>query len=320
MRSKFAFLPEQASTMAGRVDALYFGLIGLTIVFSLLIAGLILGFMLYYRRSEERPTGEPVHGSLILEFGWSIIPFMISMGIFLWGATIFAAFNRAPDDALEVHVVGKQWMWKAQHLEGRREINELHVPVGRPVKVTLTSEDVIHSFFVPAFRVKQDAVPGRYSSLWFEATLPGEYHLFCAEYCGTVHSGMIGRIVAMEPAAFQSWLTGASGGAGLSMTAAGERLFQQHGCTTCHSGANDARGPLLNGLAGKPVHLEGGATVVADDAYLRESIVNPQAKLVAGFGPVMPTYQGLLTEDQIMQLIAYLKSLAAAPTTEAHAR
>lgn len=319
MPSKFAFLPDQASTMAARVDYLFFALIGLTLFFAALIAVMILVFMTQYRRSAQRQIGEPVHGSNLLEIGWSIIPFGIAMVIFFWGATLFAALQRPPDNALEVTVVGKQWMWKMQHLEGRREINELHVPVGRPVKVTLTSEDVIHSFFVPAFRVKQDAVPGRYSSLWFEATHPGEYHLFCAEYCGTTHSGMIGRVIAMEPAAFQAWLTGAAGGAGLSMAAAGERVFQEMGCVSCHTGSAGARGPALGGLSGKTVALAGGATAVADDGYLRESIVNPQGKLVDGYGPIMPTYQGLVTEEQLLQLIAYLKSLPAEPAAEAHA-
>ena len=319
MGSKFAFLPEQASTMAARIDTFFFALIGITIFFTLLISGLILAFMIGYRRTAERPTGEPVHGSTLLEIGWSAIPFAIAMGIFFWGATLFAALHRAPDNALEVTAVGKQWMWKVQHLEGRREINELHVPVGRPVRVTLTSEDVIHSFYIPAFRVKQDAVPGRYSSLWFEATQPGEYHLFCAEYCGTIHSGMIGRVTVMEPAAFQAWLTGSGGNVGLSMAAAGDRIFQQQGCASCHSGDSGARGPQLAGITGKSVSLEGGSVVTADDAYLRESIVNPQAKLVAGFGPIMPTYQGLLTEEQILQLIAYVKALPAEPAVEAQA-
>jgi cytochrome c oxidase subunit II len=320
MRNKFAFFPDQASTMAGRVDALYFALIGLTLFFSLLVALTILWLSYRYQRTPERPTGEPVHGSNVVEAIWSGIPFAIAMGIFFWGATIYAAFHRPPDNALQVNVVGKQWMWKIQHLEGRREINELHVPVGRPVRVTMTSEDVIHSFFVPAFRVKQDAVPGRYTSLWFEATVPGEYHLFCAEYCGTTHSGMIGRVVAMEPAAFQAWLAGSGGGSGISMAAAGERVFQQQACASCHARGAGARGPSLAGLAGQPVPLAGGSTVVADDGYLRESIVNPQAKLVEGYPAIMPTYQGLLSEEQLLQLIAYLKSLPAEPAAEARAQ
>jgi cytochrome c oxidase subunit 2 len=216
-----------------------------------------------------------------------------------------------------VNVVGKQWMWKFQHLEGRQEINELHVPTGRPVRLSMTSEDVIHSFFVPAFRTKMDAVPGRYTAVWFEAIKPGAYPLYCAEYCGTLHSGMIGRVVALEPAEFQAWLAGATGAGSLPVAAAGERVYQAQGCPTCHEARGDsARGPSLAGLAGTTVPLEGGGTVTADDAYLRESIVTPQAKLVRGYPPIMPTYQGLVSEEELMQLIAYIKSLAATQPAE----
>src|SRR6185503_3537020 len=227
------------------------------------------------------------------------------------GASIFAALTRPPDDALQVNVVGKQWMWKVQHMNGRREINELHMPVGRPVRITMTSEDVIHSFYVPAFRTKQDAVPGRYTSMWFEATKPGRYHLFCAEYCGTLHSGMIGQVVVMEPAAFQAWLSGSVSGEGpaLSAAAAGEQVFIRTGCPSCHAAEPGARGPALAGLLGSTVKLRGGRTVTADEGYVRESIFNPTAKVVDGYEPITPTYQGLLSEEDVMQLIAYLRSL-----------
>jgi cytochrome c oxidase subunit II len=304
---RFSLLPERASTIAERVDALFYFLVAVTAFFVVLIATLILVFMVRYRRRrpDERPPG--VHGSLALEAVWTVIPFGIAMVMFFWGASIYASLTRAPDDALEVHVVGRQWMWKVQHMEGRREINELHIPVGRPVKVVMTSEDVIHSFFVPAFRTKQDAVPGRYTMTWFEATKPGTYHLFCAEYCGTLHSGMIGHVVAMEPAAFQAWLAG--GTPGVPVAAAGEALFQAQGCPSCHQLGATARGPDLRGLFGRPVALRDGRTVVADEAYIRESIVDPQAKVVAEFEPIMPTYQGLIAEDELMQLVAYVKSL-----------
>ena len=309
--SRFALFPEQASTMAAQVDALFYFLCGLTIVFSTLIAGLILRFMVAYRRraADEVPPG--VHGSLLLEAAWSVIPFGLTMVIFFWGASLYASLNRPPDDALDVHVVGHQWMWKMQHMEGRQEINELHVPVGRAVRVTMTSEDVIHSFYVPAFRVKQDAVPGRYTTVWFEATKPGVYHLFCAEYCGTLHSGMIGSVIAMEPAAFQAWLTGGAAASGdVPVVEAGEAVFQAQGCVSCHRGDARGRGPALTGLVGSTVLLRDGRRVLADEAYVRESIVNPQAKVVAGYEPVMPTYQGLLGEEDIMRLVAYVKSLA----------
>jgi len=233
------------------------------------------------------------------------------MVMFFWGARVFVTLRRPPDNALQVFAVAKQWMWKLQHLEGRREINQLHVPVGRAVKMTMTSEDVIHSFFVPAFRVKQDVLPGRYTTLWFEATKTGTYHLFCAEYCGTEHSAMIGQIIVMEPSEYQTWLSG--GPVTASLASAGETLFTDLGCISCHRSDSGARGPQLVGLFGKRVQLQGGAMLVADENYLRESILDPQAKIVAGFQPIMPTFKGLVTEEQLMQLIAYIKSLAAAP-------
>lgn len=306
-----ALFPTQASSVAAQVDTLFFFLIGLTLVFSLGIAATIVVFMVRYRRRHDDEYGVPVHGSLALEALWSGVPFALSMVVFFWGASLFATLRRPPDDAIEIHVVGKQWMWKLQHMEGRREINELHVPVGRPVKLVLTSEDVIHSFFVPAFRTKQDAVPGRYTTTWFEPTRVGQYHLFCAEYCGTIHSGMIGKVVVMEPAAFQAWLAGAEGV--VPVAASGEQVFAQQGCVTCHRAGAGARGPVLANLFGTAVQLASGGTVVADETYLRESIVNPQAKVVRGFQPIMPTYQGLIGEEDLMRLVAYLKSLKEQP-------
>jgi cytochrome c oxidase subunit 2 len=312
--SRFGLLPVQASTVAAQVDALFFFLIGVSVVFSFLIAGLIVYFMLRYRRrqADERPAA--IANSLRLEVAWTAVPFVLVMGIFLWGASVFATLRRAPADAMQVNVVGKQWMWKLQHMEGRREINELHVPVGRPVRLVMTSEDVIHSFFVPAFRIKQDTVPGRYTTAWFEATAPGTYHLFCAEYCGTLHSGMIGRVVVMEPAAFQDWLSGGDGQA-WPVAEAGAALFERQGCVSCHVAGDEGRGPWLAGVAGTRVVIEGGRSVLADDAYLRESIMNPRARIVRGYEPIMPAYQGLLTEEQVMELIAYIKSLGEAPTS-----
>jgi cytochrome c oxidase subunit II len=309
----FSLFPEQASTLAPQVDALFFFLCAITTFFVALIAGLIIVFMVRYRRADPNEVPPDVHGSMALELFWTAVPFGIVMVIFFWGASLYATIRRAPDDAMRINVVGKQWMWKMQHMEGRREIDELHIPIGRPVQVMLTSEDVIHSFYVPAFRTKQDAVPGRYSTTWFEATVPGTYHLFCAEYCGTLHSGMIGRIVAMEPAAFQAWLAGTDTQQDvvLSVADAGRHIFEQQGCASCHAAGATARGPSLAGLFGSTVTLEGGQRVVADDEYLRESILQPQKRLVAGHQPIMPTYQGLLDEESVMQLIAYLKTLPA---------
>jgi cytochrome c oxidase subunit 2 len=310
MFSDLPFFPEQASTAAPQVDALYYFLLSVSGFFAVLIALLLVVFAIKYRRRAATDRPAAIHGSLALELIWTLIPFCLTMVMFFWGASVYVSFSRPPDNAMQVFVVGKQWMWKIQHLEGRREINELHVPVRRPVKLTMTSEDVIHSFFVPAFRVKADVVPGRYSTLWFEATKPGTYHLFCAEYCGTEHSGMIGHVVVMEPAEYQAWLSG--GAPTGSLATAGQALFEQLGCITCHRSDSGARGPQLAGLSGKPVRLQNGETVVADDTYLRESILNPQAKIVAGFQPIMPTFKGLVSEEGLMQLIAYITSLQPA--------
>jgi len=308
MFTNFPFFPEQASAQAGQVDAIYFFMVAVTAFFSILIAGLVVFFAVRYRRRRHDEVGYAIHGSLALELLWTIIPFLIVMVMFGWGAKVFFDIYRPPAGAMEIYVVGKQWMWKVQHMDGQREINELHVPVGRPVKLVMGSEDVLHSYFIPAFRVKADVIPGRYNMLWFNASKPGRYHLFCAEYCGTNHSGMIGTIIAMEPTEFQAWLGG--GSPADTPVAAGEKLFQSQGCIACHRENAAIQGPLLTNVFGSTVTLQGGATVVADEAYLRESIVNPQAKIVEGFVPLMPTFQGLVSEEQLMQLIAYIKSLS----------
>jgi cytochrome c oxidase subunit 2 len=299
--------PEQGSAMAGRVDALFLFLCALSVFFSVLIFTAVIFFAIRYRRRSESERPAAILGSLVLEIVWTAVPLAIVVVIFLWSADIFFHIKRVPPDAMEVYVVGKRWMWKAQHMTGQREINELHIPVGTPVRLMLTSEDVIHSFFVPAFRVKQDALPGRYTTLWFQAIKPGRYHLFCAEYCGTRHSGMIGWVTAMEPSEFQAWLAG--GTAGQSLAGAGQLLFQDLGCATCHRPDSLARGPNLEGLFGNPVKLSDGSVVTADETYIRESIVTPSARVVNGFQPIMPTYQGLVAEEGLMQLVAYVRSL-----------
>jgi cytochrome c oxidase subunit 2 len=298
--------PERASTLAGRVDALYIFLIAVTGFFATLIFVLITVFAIKYRRSK-RPQAEQIEGSIPLELTWSLIPLGIAMVMFVWGALIYFSENRPPRDSMEIYVVGKQWMWKIQHPDGQREINQLHVPVERNVRLNMISQDVVHSFFIPAFRIKADVLPGRYTTIWFHATKPGTYHLFCAEYCGTSHSGMVGQIVVMEPAQFQQWLAG--GGAEGSLASTGQKLFQELGCSTCHRSDTQGRGPNLAGAYGKPVTLDDGRTVVADDNYVRESIVNPGAKVVAGFKPIMPTFQGIVSEEQVLALVAYIKSL-----------
>jgi cytochrome c oxidase subunit II len=313
MNPTFQFFPDQASETARHVDHLSIYLVTVAIFFSTLIFSLILLFAIKYRRrSDHDRTGDISEKvAFMLEMTWTIIPFGLMMVMFGWGASIFFEMSRPPDDAMNVYVVGKQWMWKTQHLGGQREINELHVPLGRSVKLTMTSEDVIHSFYVPAFRVKFDVLPGRYTTAWFNPTKPGKYHLFCAEYCGTLHSGMIGSIYVMEPAEYETWLAGGAGGE--SLAANGQKLFEYLACANCHRTDKPGRCPNLMGLFGKPVQLTTGEAVKADEAYIRESILNPGAKIVAGYQNIMPSFQGLVTEEDLLQLIEYIKALGAPP-------
>src|SRR5271168_3259600 len=302
--------PARASTGAGNVDALYIFLLLLSGFMCLAIFTMIVVFALRYRRQHGR-VAEQIEGSSALEITWSVVPLGIFMVIFAWGAFIFFQERTPPRDATPIYVVAKQWMWKLEHVEGQREINELHVPVGRDIEMIMTSQDVIHSFYVPAFRIKQDVLPGRYTTMWFRATKPGVYHLFCAEYCGTPHSGMIGQVVDMEPAQYEALLGG--GAASGSLASNGQNIFQQLGCPTCHRSDVKGRGPNLVGVFGKPVLLEDGRTVVADENYIRESILSPSAKVVKGFKPIMPVFQGLVSEEQLTELVAYVKSLSAPP-------
>lgn len=306
----FRLLPEQASTHAPRVDLLYFFLLGLAVFFTVLIAALIVYFSIKYRRGNTRVDRTRGRGNaLALEITWMVIPFLISMTIFGWGATLYFSSYRPPAGAMEIRVVAKQWMWKFQHPNGRREINALHVPLGQPVKLTMISEDVIHSLFVPAFRIKRDVLPGSYGTCWFEATRTGEFHLFCAEYCGTNHSRMTGSVVVMELAEYEAWLGG--GLANKSPAVAGKQLFEQLRCVTCHMpDVAPVRGPPLQNVYGHEVILKGGQTVTADENYLRESILRPGAKVVKGYEPIMPSFDGQVDEEQLIQLIAYIKSLA----------
>jgi cytochrome c oxidase subunit II len=315
MWSGTPLFPESASTMSGRVDALYFFLLAVGVFFSLLIAGLIVVYAVRYRRRAPASVGAVVQGGTRLEIAWIVIPSLITVVIFVWGASIFFAMSRPPEETLNIYVVGKQWMWKFQHLDGQREINELHVPVGRAVKLIMTSEDVVHDVFVPAFRVKADVLPGRYTALWFQATRPGRYRLFCSQYCGTRHSAMTGEVVVMEPTEFQAWLSG--GAAEGSLASGGERLFADLACNTCHRPDAAGRGPVLVGLFGKTVTTQGGERVTVDEAYIRESILHPSAKIAAGYQPIMPTFQGLVSEEQLLQLVEYVKSLQAQPEVPA---
>jgi cytochrome c oxidase subunit 2 len=311
MSKYFPLWPDRASTIAGQVDGLYIYLVLVSAVMTLLIFIAVAVLAVKYRR---RPgvLPHPIEGSPILETAWSVIPFGVMLTFFIWGAVIYFKERTPPTNSTEVYVVAKQWMWKIEHMEGQREINELHVPVGQNVKLIMTSQDVIHSFFIPAFRLKQDVVPGRYSTMWFKATTPGVYHLFCAEYCGTSHSGMIGNVVVMEPQDYTQWM---AGGPSAPLPEAGKQLFTSLGCGTCHRFDIQGRGPNLQNAFGKTVLLEDGRTVIADENYVRESILNPTAKIVAGFKPVMPTFQGLVSDEQLNALVAYVKSLAQAPAS-----
>lgn len=314
MGSRIPLFPEQASSVAADVDHLTLFLLAVAIFFTILIFASIFYFAIRYRRRSEQELPHVQHGGMLLEILWTVIPFGITMVMFTWGAELYYRESRPPDNALPIYAVGKQWMWKLEHVEGQREINELHVPVGRPVKLTMTSEDVIHSFFVPAFRTKQDVVPGKYSTLWFTPTKPGKYHLFCAEYCGTRHSGMIGWIYVMEPDEYENWLN--SNPPPASLAEEGGKMFNSMLCASCHKQDGTGRCPSLVGLYGKTVQLAGGGKVVADEAYIRESILQPQAKIVAGYGTIMPSFQGQLTEEDMVQMVEYIKWLGDRPADQ----
>ncbi len=303
----FPLFPEQASTVAGDVDLLYLAWVVISAISSLLVAGAVLYLALRYRRRSAGQVGTDEHAPAFLEIAWSVIPLVICLAFFFWGTKVFFTISRPPANAVEYFVTGKQWMWKVQHPSGAREINHLHVPIGVPIKLTMTSEDVIHSFFMPAFRVKQDVLPGYYSTVWFEATKTGRYHLFCAEYCGAEHSKMGGYVTVMTADEYEAWLGG--GPPSKPPVELGRELFSGLACNTCHQAGDSQRGPKLDGLYGSAVQLANGRVVAADDNYLRESIVNPAAKQVAGFELLMPTFQGQVSAEQLSALIAYIKSL-----------
>ncbi|MCU0493833.1 MAG: cytochrome c oxidase subunit II [Chloroflexaceae bacterium] len=334
---EFQFYPEQASTIAGPIDALYWTLTGLTLLFSIPIPFVILYFMVKYHHSRTVDRGNPSHTSMKLELGWTFGLLGIALGIFFWSSYLyFDIYRPAPANTLDIYVTGRQWMWHTQHPQGKRENNELHVPVNTRVRLIMTSQDVIHSFFIPAFRVKRDVLPGRYTTMWFEATKTGEYRIFCTEYCGTEHAAMGGRVVVMELADYQRWLRedlgvipesaapdtsgrpsqppsagGESSGQLSTMAAAGQQIFIAQGCIGCHGQQGRGRAPSLAGLYGAQVQLENGQTLTADENYIRESILNPRAQIVAGYPPIMPPYDGILNDQQINELIEYIRSLTS---------
>lgn len=316
MWNDFPLLPDSASTMAFQIDMVWWFLVALTAVMSVLIGGAVLTFVVWFRQKNDGRVATQYEGSTQLEILWSVIPFIILMVLFGWGTAVYVQMQRPPANVMDMYVVGKQWMWKVQHPTGQREINALHMPVGQAVRLTMTSEDVIHSFFIPAFRTKKDAVPGRYTQQWFQATKTGTFHIFCAEYCGTKHSQMVGEVTVMTPDDYQQWLNASAPVE--TPEVAGRKLFESMRCASCHpvetgtttiDGAA-ARGPLLAGIYGQEIALKGGGKVVVTDEYIRESIMRPLAKVTAGFEPIMPAYEfGQLSEDQVLQLVAYVKSL-----------
>jgi cytochrome c oxidase subunit II len=310
--AEIALFPQEASTAARQVDLLFLFLLTVCGSVTLLVAFLLVFFAIRYRR-RPGAVGNPAetHASEALEWFWTITPLLIFVAIFVMGAKVYFNAFRPPADASTVYVVGKQWMWKFQHPEGQREIDSLHVPVGRPVRLLMTSEDVIHSLFIPDFRLHMDLLPERYTSVWFEATKVGEYNLFCSQYCGTNHAGMTGKVTVMEPAEYEKWLHSKAEG---SMALQGRKVFLKYQCDSCHSADNKAQAPVLEDLFGEPVILRDGRVVRADENYIRESIVNPSAKIVAGYENIMPTFQGLIGEDEIFELIAYIQSLKPGKT------
>lgn len=314
----FPLYPERASTHAGKVDALFLYELGIILFFTAAVCLLFIVLAIRYRQGTRVDRTNPIRSSHLLETLWIVVPLILVLTMFFPGAYLFFELYSPPGDASDIYVVGKQWMWKLKHPEGRREINELHLPLGRPVKLTMTSQDVIHSFYVPDFRVKQDVLPGRYTSLWFEPTKVGKYHLFCAEYCGTNHSVMGGWVYVMDPADYEDWLRGGpsgggSGGmAGPAMAKEGEALFIQHHCAGCHRGSQVVKAPLLNGVYGRPVPIQNGKDVqfvTADERYIRDSILLPRSQVVAGYEPLMPSYQGVIGEEDLLKIIEYIKSI-----------
>jgi cytochrome c oxidase subunit 2 len=301
-----ALFPAEASTIAPYMDALYFFLVAISLVGLVFVAGLILYFSVRYRR-DKHPVAVQIEGSTILEATWTIIPLGLFLIVFVWGGFLYFRIYDPPTNAMNIYIVGKQWMWKAEHPGGQHEIDALHIPVGQPVQLTMISQDVFHSFSIPDFRVKREVIPGRYSTVWFQATDPGTYHIFCTQYCGTLHAGMIGEVTAMTPADYKKWLDESTSGTSLAQN--GERLFASMGCNACHNGNATARGPNLAGVYGSKLTLTDGSQVVVDDAYLRDAILNPSEHVTAGFAPIMPTYQGQISEDGLIDIVEFIKQL-----------
>jgi cytochrome c oxidase subunit 2 len=299
--------PIAASTEAAKVDTLFYILLALAGFITLLVFGLVLLFAIRYRRGSKASRADmPNFLSREMEIGWTLATLFLFLFVFWWAGSADLSALVPPKGAIDVHVLAKQWMWKVEHSNGAREINELHVPINQPVRLLMQSQDVIHSFFVPAFRMKQDVVPGRENQTWFQATKLGTFHLLCAEYCGTDHSVMRGRIVVMRPEEYAAWLTSQPEGDDLAHE--GAALFVSRGCSGCHAGSSNVHAPKLAGIYGRSVQLSDGRTIVADDAYIRDSILQPKRDIVAGYEPIMPSYAGILDDGEVQSLIAYIRA------------
>lgn len=311
------FLLPEASSHAVKVDHIFFGLLAMSLAITALVFGLILIFAARYRRGSKAKRG-PLPEAVKREFeiGWTSATLFLFLFLFWWASSTDLSTLAAPPGALEIHVVAKQWMWKTQHPNGAREIDALHVPIGKPVKLIMTSQDVIHSFFVPAFRIKKDVLPDRNTELWFRATKTGDFHLLCAEYCGTNHSMMRGRIVVMRQSEYAKWLSEQPEGDDLAHQ--GAELFVSRGCSGCHAEASSVHAPKLAGLYGRSVQLSDGRHVRADDSYIRDSILQPKREVVAGYEPIMPSYAGLLDDGEVQSLTAYIRSLSAPDREHEH--
>ncbi|WP_312867313.1 cytochrome c oxidase subunit II [Rhizobium sp. P40RR-XXII] len=306
--------PPSASVYSHQVDLLVIAFTVLIVALSAPVFILLLVFIVKYRRGKAADRRHAPNRNVALEVSWSVIPFLAMLGFYVWSTDLFARLYHPPSAAMQIDVVAKQWMWKFQHPEGQAEINELHVPTGQPIELTMASQDVIHNLFIPALRIKQDVVPGRYTASWFIADRPGIYRLACSQFCGSNHSEMTGSFIVMSPTDYGDWLSRSSND--ITLAKQGAALFRSRGCSGCHDPASIVRAPSLIGIYGNPVSLASGQTVIADDQYIRDSILLPQLQVAAGYQPIMPTFQNVLSEEDVLKLVAYIKSLHPAQVTQ----
>jgi cytochrome c oxidase subunit 2 len=310
------FLPEQASTIGREVDYIFWGLMAISAFMTLGLFAVITFFLIRYRSTSDAKRTMSRLSPTYLEVTWTATPIVIFIGLFIWGALVFAKASKPPPGSLPIYVVGLQWYWDVRHENGRQEIGDLHVPVGQPVQLIMTSTDVIHDYFIPAFRIKRDVLPGKYTTQWFTATKPGKYRIFCNQYCGTKHGLMTGYLYAMQPEDYETWLSTSGGGPPVeSLAQSGARLFRQYSCSGCHGANSSVHAPSLTGIYGHPVPLQGGEFVTADDQYLRDSILKPDSQIVAGYKAIMPSFQKQISEQDVIALVAYIKSLSQPPAS-----